>query len=233
MDIDGFLEGSIDMFEAEARDRYSDRPGVDKAWKFAERMAERLHNDVITMGGNKDDSTWLELRDYLVHHAEDPDSAEDLELALQARLAWHLCPSFSQAAKRCWELAGLLKRAAAAESARRFLKRVARCYLLGFDPECVIMCRGALENALNARYRNAGERFPKDKKGKETMKVRLIHAEERGWIATDTWNALFSEVWKRGSTAVHNDPMAVGNALGTITLTIQAISTLNPADDLD
>lgn len=223
MDIDGYLQSGIDMFEMEVKSRYATREDADSMWRIAERVAQLVHEDVQLLAVKKETPAWGEIRRML----GELDFEEDIDDALQARLAWHICPSFSDAAKRCWELSELLRRADPPETVQRFLERVTRCYLLDFIPECLVMCRGALENAINARYALEGIEFPRDPQRRQTMRVRLVEAEARKWLPASAAHALHAEVWMRGSKAAHGDPAAVGNALGAIKLTMTALETLN------
>lgn len=223
MNIDGFIQTGISEFEIDVKERYADPDLADKVWKLAELIAQRLHKDVEGLIAS-DGSSWSELRVALAAHELD----EDLELALQARLAWHLQPSFKDAATRCWQLAELLPRAAPPQVVKRFLTRVARCYLLDFVPECLVMCRAALENGINARYRVEKVPFPRNAEGVETMRLKLAAAKEAGWLKSISVDALHADVWLRGSKAAHGDPLAVGDALGAIRLTVQALEGLNP-----
>ena len=224
MDIDGYLQSGIDEFEEAVKARYATSEDADSVWRVAERVAQLVHEDVQLMAVKKEDPAWSEIRLML----GELDLGEELDYALQARLASHICPSFSDAATRCWELADLLRRAHPPETVQRFLDRVTRCYLLDFTPECLVMCRGALENAVNARYAVEGVDFPRNSYGQPTMRVRLVEAERRNWLPRSIAQALHSDVWMRGSTAAHGDPSAVGNALGAIKLTMAALETLNP-----
>src|SRR5262245_50120234 len=134
MDIDGFLESGIDLFEQEVKDRYATNEDADAAWKLAERLAQLVHEDVQLLAVKKRTPAWTEIRRVLGAH----DFKEDLDFALQARLAWHLMPSFANADTRCWDLAELLRRSDPPQAVLRFLDRVTRCYLLDFIPECLV-----------------------------------------------------------------------------------------------
>lgn len=222
--IDSALQGGIDQFEFDVKRRYDDSEDAQVVWKFAERVAELLHDEVSGLTVKERAVTWSAIRTALAEKELD----EDLTFALQARLAWHLLPSFEDVANRCWHLAELTPHAEPPEAVRRFLARVVRCYLLDFVPECLVMCRGALENAVNARFIAEGVPFPKNQDGVQTMKARLIEAEKRLWLRGIPAVQLHSEVWTRGSKAAHNDPGVVGDALGTIKLTVRALADLNP-----
>ena len=224
MNIDDYIVTGIFRFEEEARERYEDPSDADVVWDIAERVAESIHKDVETLSTATDGVTWAELRAAM----EARDLAEDLDFALQARLAYHFGPSYKDVTSRCWHLAELLRAGEQPESVKRFPSRISRCYLLGLTPETLVMCRGALENGVNARFAVERESFPKDANGRPSMRARLKHAEAKRWLRTVSASDLYSEVWLRGSTAVHADPHAVGDSLGAVRLTIAALNDLGP-----
>jgi len=57
------------------------------------------------------------------------------------------------AARRCIQLLQVVIEAESKDNdpVRKFLKRVARCYIWDFAPECIILCRSALDVALRDR----------------------------------------------------------------------------------
>lgn len=227
-DIDVSLQGGIDMFERDVSLLWDNPADARALSKFADNIAKLIHDDVAELSSSRDGSGWVKLREVLSEH----ELREDLDYALQARLAWHLLPSFVSAGERCWHLIALVKKTSPPEQARRFLSRVTRCYLLGMDPECLVMCRGALENAVNARYATEQVAFPKNSTGYPSMKARLELAEKKEWLGSATAQDLHSVVWLRGSKAAHGDPLAVGDPLAAITLTLQAIGGLNPPPEV-
>jgi hypothetical protein len=227
MNVDNYLLTGIEMFEEDAQGRYEKSEDAKAAWAIGEHVAKLLHQDVETLSTTSREGIWADLREAFAS----ADLMEDIELAVQARLAYHMMPSYEQAARRCWALSELVRRVDPAPASKAFLIRVARCYLLDFVPECLVMCRGALENAVNARY--AREDEPPALGPKPTMRMKLNLAENAGWLPSARADALFGEVWLRGSKAAHGDPNAVGNALGAIRLTMAALGDLCPsvADD--
>ena len=225
MNVDNYLLSGIEMFEEDAQARYENPEDAKAAWAVGEQVAQLLHKDVEALSTTSREGIWAEFRKAFAS----ADLEEDIELALQSRLAYHMMPSYEEAARRCWDLAELVRRVEPAPAAKAFLIRVTRCYLLDFVPECLVMCRGALENALNARY--AREDILDDPNQKLTMRMKLVRAEKAGWLRSVSADAVFGEVWIRGSKAAHGDPSAVGNALGAIKLTMAALGDLSPSLD--
>ena len=225
MNIDDDIYDGIARFEERVSERYADPEDAKAAAYIAERVAELIHKDVEALSTTNDGETWTKFRAVMASR----DLEEDLDFALQARLAFHLTPSFKDVASRCWHLAELLQPGKKPEAAERFLARVARCYLLGFVPECLVMCRAALESGLNARLDSASQLAPIDSRVVRSMRTKLTYAAKVGWLPNVSADRLHTEVWQRGSHAAHNDPVSVGNDLEAIKLTIAALSDLWPS----
>jgi hypothetical protein len=105
---------------------------------------------------------------------------------------------------------------------RRYLARLGRCYIAGFLPESVILCRAVLENAVNEafdRRGGSGGAVP------HKMSLKVKHCERMGWL-TSHGRSEAMNVWVRGNTAVHNDPEATRDVLGTIVLTMGVLGQL-------
>jgi hypothetical protein len=105
----------------------------------------------------------------------------------------------------------------------RFLRRLARCYVAGFLPECVILCRAVLETSLNDTFDRFGEKRPYN------LKQKIETAGELGWISEETERKAHA-VRERGNTAVHKDPEATTEVLETVDFTMWALEELLAAD---
>lgn len=77
----------------------------------------------------------------------------DEEVALW--LARTLCNLMPQAGARLWKLLPLTESVQPHWRVAAFLKRVSKCYIFGFDAECLVMCRGVLEGAFEAAVSDA------------------------------------------------------------------------------
>jgi len=215
-DVDQYLEIGIDLFQQRVRERYESREDAQKVWAFADRVAELVHQDVALLAVKKA-PLWPEIRRLLGEQGLD----EDTDFALQARLAWHLRPSFRDVANRCWQLSELVRRTEPPLVVKDFLNSVARCFLLDLVPECLVMCRAALQTAAEKRLSAERVKPPTNQKGQESFPVKLEEAERRGWLAPGAARELKSYVWHRGSKAAHSHPSADG-ALEAIRLTMGA-----------
>jgi hypothetical protein len=101
-----------------------------------------------------------------------------------------------------------------------------RCYVAGFNPECVILCRGVLENAITELFALNKREIPTGNDGRDaSMRQKLETAEELGLITSAARKAA-SVVWLRGNTAVHKDVEATKDVLGTILLTVTVLSEI-------
>lgn len=117
-------------------------------------------------------------------------------------------------ANRCLELARLVIAAQPHESVMRFLRRLSRCYIAGFLPECAMLCRAVVENALTEKFDRKGLPLPATPEGRSSMRSRLDAAVRFRLLSAEAADNLWI-VWKRGSKAAHEDPEATQNVLDT------------------
>lgn len=127
-------------------------------------------------------------------------------------------------ADRAFQLLELITEGEPTEPVLRFMRRVSRCYVAGFFPECVIQCRAVMENSVKARFKQEGLELPK--KQESTMRNRLDFAVLMGWLTKSTKDDA-TTVWFRGSKAAHQDPDVTRDALDTIRRTSNVIRSLN------
>jgi hypothetical protein len=140
---------------------------------------------------------------------------------IEIDVAWAFSVETRAMAQRCLELAREVIAAEPNEAVLRYLRRLSRCYIAGFHPECVILCRAAVENALNEAF----DRKPGTKAGRSSMAARLDSAVSLRLLTQvrreDAWL-----VWTRGNKAVHEDPEATRDILATIRLTLGVLKEL-------
>lgn len=126
---------------------------------------------------------------------------------------WEAMGMLSTARERFWQLLMLLKHRQPSPHARNFLRRVARCYLFGFDSECVVMCRAVLDREFEAEIQSGDvlawwKTTDKGKRGKPApmnLWGRIQAAHHSGRIGQDT-QAAADEVRDDGNKAVHQKP---------------------------
>lgn len=151
----------------------------------------------------------------------------------------------STANERFYELLMLLKDRKPCDRAKAFLQRVARCYLFGFDSECVVMCRAVLDREFDELVINddqvsdwwqvyqtttEGRRYRgrKPPYGKLWAKIRV--AEHSGMIDEDARKAA-DAVRERGNDAVHKTPDK-GDAIDAVRQAVHVLDALENAKGL-
>ena len=119
-------------------------------------------------------------------------------------------------AKRCVELFRLAMDVQPSEMVLQFLQRVGKCYIWGFGPECLIMCRAALEAALRDRLTKTAE---------ETLAKNIERAYAMQVIDTEGRKAA-DTVRLRANKAVHYDVNATKDIIGAIRMTMKVLAQL-------
>jgi hypothetical protein len=223
-DLDGFIDSAISEFERELETMWDDPKQGATINAFAGRVAELMLDSSERLLVEVDPGFWRRLPELLAQK----DLQEDVMLALQLALARKYLPGTDEMAGRCVELTRLVIQAEPSEAVRRFLGRVARCYIAGFTNECIVVCRAVLENALTDRFERSQVPMPGTDAGKSPMRVRLDAAKMFKWISpkatVDAWT-----IWVRGNRAVHDDPQLVNESLDTIRLTMNVLGELYPS----
>jgi hypothetical protein len=165
---------------------------------------------------------WKSVRRF-ADHAE---LREQVIEKLRIEVAYDYVNRINDSAERCLDLTRSVLAARPAENIAKFIQRLGRCYVSGFLPECVIICRGVLENAVRERFDRAGVPLPATAEGVSPMRQRLEWAVTVRWLsaeaARDAWT-----VWQRGNTAVHDDPEATKDVLGTIQMSMRVLQELS------
>ena len=151
-----------------------------------------------------------------------PSLADDVAEATQLAIAEELCSHLGAKAARCRDLAGRLVAEQPSPRVMQYVRRLSRCYIAGFFPECVILCRAVLESSVRDLYSRRGLALPEDEAGNSTMGDRLRFASERGWLSSPAVRHA-RHVWQRGNKAVHHEIDATSDIAGTIGLTIAVL----------
>ena len=224
LDLDNTLLGTVDAFENAVFRRYENEEDARTIILVAESIVSLLRETLGDLADAKYAELWPELQARL----DERDLSEDVRFALQADLAREIIDTEGMA-RRCMELLAVIARALPPDNVARFLRRVSRCYVYGFSPECMVMCRAGFENALNARYQMEHVPYPSDSDGRQTMKLKVQGAVDRGWLSDELGREAFQVVWGRGNKAAHADPDAVGAPIEAIKLTMRSIEQLHAA----
>lgn len=216
MSLPDLIFAVIDDYENDRADYWKDS-GQEQTIKILDSIASYLlkASGELTLPPINDSLTWRQIRSIA---EADNNFAELVAEKVQITLAWDFVTDVDGMAKRCVEMTREVLLKPPNETVLRFLRRVSRCYIAGFFPETVILCRGAIENAIVEKYAISNKPFPRVPEGKSETRARLDKAEDLQWISRrvklDAWT-----VWKRGSKAAHEDPDACKAALETIELT--------------
>jgi hypothetical protein len=152
---------------------------------------------------------------------------------------WEVMRLLSTARERFLDLLLLLKNRQPCDRAKTFLQRVARCYLFGFDTECVVMCRAVLDREFGelvvdddqvSEWWNSYATTPEGKRhrGKRPpyreLWAKIKAAEYAKMIGQDDRMAA-DAVRDRGNKAVHEKP-DTGDALEVVRQTVQVLDAL-------
>jgi hypothetical protein len=145
------------------------------------------------------------------------------ELAIGA--AYAATDEIEEMAERCLEISDFALRYQPNEAVVRYLTRVGRCYVAGFFSECVILCRASVENGVRDAFDRRGIPMTATPQGQSSMRARLDAAVMFGWLSPLAREHA-ATVWRRGNVAVHHDPNATYDVLGTIELSMVVLDEL-------
>jgi hypothetical protein len=136
---------------------------------------------------------------------------EELEISI----AFKQVGTLRGKAMRAYELVRRAVEAAPNPGVAGYLRRMARCYISGFDAESVILARAVVENAVKELFDRRKEPYPARQPGEGEMAALLRVARQKRFLTAPAAEAA-RDVWHRGSKAVHNDPEAIKQVLDTI-----------------
>jgi len=149
--------------------------------------------------------------------------------------AWDVVLGIRQRSFRIWELERLVERLFSAlqppEPCARFLSLISRCYVFGFTPECVAMCRAGMEQAF--RDRITEEHCQQAGQSRDTL-AGMIETAFHKSLGLIPWDPKLYQaaqaVRDRGKKVLHYDPDATKDALGTIEAALKVIGALSKID---
>ena len=158
------------------------------------------------------------------------------------KFGWEAMGMLSSARTSFLDLLLLLKDRRPCDRAKAFLQRVARCYLFGFDAECVVMCRAVLDREFAETVvdddqvsewwkwyatTDEGRKY----KGKRPPYGQFWAKIQAAWYAKmigDEDRDAADAVRKRGNDAVHKRPDS-GEAMKVVRQTVQVLDALDSA----
>jgi hypothetical protein len=145
--------------------------------------------------------------------------------AIEMRVYESVMKRLEGSRERCLQLASLILSTRPSEPVERYLSRLSACYIGGLLPECVILCRALLENAVSDVFQRHGIPLPQNAEGVSAMHTRLKAAHMLGWLSAEGLTGA-KTIWLRGNKAVHQDPDATRDVFGTVVLTGNVLSEL-------
>jgi hypothetical protein len=131
---------------------------------------------------------------------------------------------------RMIELAQLIVDANPPRRTLDYLRRISACFIWGFDPECIILCRSALDTAFREKVSDeiCEEVFHATEERDFGLKTRILAAHRKGMIS-DGLRDTAVRIKDRGDKAVHYDPDATREVLGTVRDTVKVLKALWPS----
>jgi hypothetical protein len=134
-------------------------------------------------------------------------------------------------ANRILHLVELLARAEPSAEALQFLARVSRCFIWGFDIECVILCRAVIDSAFQSRVgQDMCARYCSPRPGyagNYTLAQR-IEAARREKIITQLVTDAARRVVGEGNNLLHVRPELTSDPLAVLEDTLTVIKSLFP-----
>jgi hypothetical protein len=175
----------------------------------------------------------LEIADFVIRHNDLVRSADLLAFVSQ-RINLVLSESAigmtHGAEERFWKLIELVRPTNTSKRARRFLRRVSRCFLYDMHPECVVMCRGAIDVELESEVSNdlCAKILASQPARHFTLADRIAVATQSGRLTFEVAEAA-RRVQREGNAIVHHDADRVDDAYPYIRGVIAVLAELDAA----
>ncbi len=222
------IAGTIDEYASGREAAWEEsEPGAAKALAFVDALAKQVldaSDDLLAPGDAAGGVDWEATLLLMNDEQLGAPILEKIEIVLAERFA----ADTDRMASRCKDIARELVRAHPNDAVMKFMRRLSRCYVAGFLPECVMLSRAVLENAVNDVLENRRIDVPPDKDGKRTMTAKRRALCKAG-VLSDTRSRDAGTVWHRGNKAVHADPHVTGEVWETVRLTLSVLSELYAA----
>lgn len=165
---------------------------------------------------------------------EPPESDSALKLVwerLCISLAWEGVNMIDHGASRLLLLWSIIVQAKPTPATLQYLLRMSRCYTWGFYPECVILSRGVLDTAFRDYVADeVCERFYEPHEELDFGLAKRISSAFKNGMISATGKKMAFAVKMRGDKAVHGDPHATKDVLGTIRDTLIVVRELTGDD---
>jgi hypothetical protein len=166
-------------------------------------------------------------------HQSDP-TVVALAEALQYCLGRDAVKMVGSAEGRIWRLLLLTQQFQPGKRAAAFLRRVSRCYIYGFDPECAVMCRSVLEAAFEAEIADetCAQVLGRHKRPNRSASCgfdladRIAVARRTGRLSEPA-AARAAGIRMAGNEVIHEHPRACADAFRLIADTLDVIGELS------
>jgi hypothetical protein len=226
-DLDSMIGAAIERFEDERRAHWED---VDAYFEWMDELARMIVMASDAFVG-PDETTPLtriysdpDLPEFLANQQKFLERNLALE-RLQIIAARRFSTNTAQIADRYLQLTREVLLTKPGPTVIKYLHRISRCYLVGFDTECVVLCRAVIENGVKDAFARKGIPLPEDESGRSPMRTRLDAAQRFLGLSSEKKKDA-DWIWKRGNKAVHDDPDATTDVIGTIRMTIGVLQEL-------
>lgn len=152
-------------------------------------------------------------------------------------LGHHVGRLIPEANQRLWEMLTLTETLSPSWRAAAFLRRVSQCYLMGFDAECMVMCRSVLEGEFEAEISNpqcrevlGQPRWTGYKpEALYDLRARIAVARKLGRLTVEAAESA-EAVREAARRVVHRKPKVVGPTIDLIRKTVLVIRQLSDRD---
>lgn len=233
----GHAEAVAGSLLGNAHDLVDHQSLPDKPIQFTQEQTEFL-NQTRLLWESLEEQVPSELRQTLLQYFKDSalvrrpgDASPLLKLVwerLCVQLAWEVVGErVVTGANRILQLTELVVKGNPSPATLRFLRRVSRCFVWGFDAECVILCRGVIDTAFADAVTDAvcdKHRLEKARFG-HTLANRIKAACLEGIIDEDTKKRAF-RVNTPATKAAHNNPEEAVDVLEILKDTTAVIQRL-------
>ena len=141
-------------------------------------------------------------------------------------ISWEAVGKIEEGASRIFQLYRLVLCSTPSKSTQEFLGRLCRCYIWGFDPECVMLCRSVIDTAFkdSVAYEICEDHCGKPFRGGFSLSDRIFAALKEGIIDEDIAKKART-VKQRGNQAVHRQP-SITNVWGNICDTVAILERI-------
>lgn len=231
--LDARLAETIQEFEQHREAAWNAAPNRDEVWsELVEKLAEQFVDKIDQLEALQsvraelikvDQQMELNFPDGLLSlFGSEEEFVERVQIALARKYA----TDTEGMRERCLTLGQwALYDPPEKKAVLNYLKRLSRCYILGLDSECVILCRAVLENALKHAYQSEAVLRPADDRGNYRLETDIDAAKLFGWFDESDRRAAH-KVRIRGNRAVHNDPYTTQEAQETVKMTVDLVQKL-------